>query len=320
MVLADKGSRPMSDGRHGALCCIEGLSLWFARKDGPPLKAIDELSLDVMPGQSVGVVGESGSGKSMLALSILGLVPASATHRGRVVIEGIDVLSAPPRARRKIRGRAVGRRAHGFAGPIDDEITSTLRAVNLDADEIWRKYPFQLSGGMNQRVAIAMALLQRPQLLIADEPTTALDATVQVEILALLRAIQASRGMAFILISHDMAVVYQAVEMIAVMYAGRLVELGPAESLIKGPSHPYTKALIASIPRMGSTGGRLGSIPGQLTPRFAGDDGCPFRDRCPVAMPVCAEAFPPRDLVKPKHAVWCWDYSRHFGESSVDSA
>jgi oligopeptide/dipeptide ABC transporter ATP-binding protein len=203
---------------------------------------------------------------------------------------------------------------HESGGTVDEEIRAGLKAVDLDADEICRKYPFQLSGGMNQRVAIAMALLQRPQLLLADEPTTALDATVQVEILALLRGIQRSRGMAFVLISHDLAVVYQAVDVIAVMYAGRLVEFGPAERLIEHPMHPYTQALISSIPRMGSLS-KLGAIPGQLTQRYMGDDGCPFRDRCPVAIPVCDESFPPREVLGPGHTVWCWQHSSGRRES-----
>jgi oligopeptide/dipeptide ABC transporter ATP-binding protein len=297
------------------------------------LKAIDHFSLQIMPGQAVGIVGESGSGKSLLTLSMLGLLPPAAAHAGRVFVKGVDVLNAASRLKREIRGRVVGlilqdptsslnpmrtvgsqltesaRRAPGATGRMRNEINRGLEAVNLDPGEILAKHPFQLSGGMNQRVAIAMALMQQPQLLIADEPTTALDATVQVEILGLLRTIQQSRGMAFVLVSHDLAVVYQAVDVIAVMYAGRLVEFGPTESVIRSPRHPYTRALVASIPRMGSAADRLVGIPGQLTPRYAGDDGCPFRERCPVAMPVCAEAFPARNTLDDEHAVWCWQHT-----------
>jgi oligopeptide/dipeptide ABC transporter ATP-binding protein len=313
-----------------ALCSIDDLSVHFALGRGQILKAIDHFSLEIMPAQAVGIVGESGSGKSLLSLSMLGLLPVAARHTGRVSVTGIDVLSAPAGLKRSIRGRVVGlilqdptsslnplrtigsqlresaRLADGLGRQASGEIGAALQAVNLDPDEIVRKHPFELSGGMNQRVAIAMALLQRPQLLIADEPTTALDATVQVEILTLLRAIQRSRGMAFVLISHDLAVVYQAVDVIAVMYAGRLVEYGPAELVIRSPRHPYTQALVASIPHAGTSGGRLAGIPGQLTPRYVGDDGCPFRERCPVALPVCATAFPGRDPSDGEHTVWCW--------------
>jgi oligopeptide/dipeptide ABC transporter ATP-binding protein len=167
------------------------------------------------------------------------------------------------------------------------------------------KYPHQLSGGMNQRVVIAMALIQRPELLIADEPTTALDVTTQAQILALLQRLRETHGMAIVLISHDVGVIYQIAEKVGVMYAGRLVEFGPTGPVVQASRHPYTRALIKAIPTLDGRH-RTAGIPGQLVPVYSGYEGCPFAPRCDLAVPVCVESFPDPSVVGIDHFAWCW--------------
>jgi peptide/nickel transport system ATP-binding protein len=312
------------------LCSVRQLSVGFPTRDGRLLQAVDDVSFDVPPGEAIGIVGESGSGKSVMALALLRLLGPGAIVTGTVTLAGTEVQTATPAALTAVRGRVAGlilqdptaslnpvrsiraqltesaRHGGGTGSTTGAEIADALRAVGLPPDEVLGRYPFQLSGGMNQRVALAMALVQRPRLLIADEPTTALDASTQLGILGLLARIGRARDMSLLLISHDLAVVYQVTHRIGVMYAGKLVELGPTETLVRTPAHPYTRALVSAIPSLETRRERLDTIPGQLQPRFGGDVGCPFRDRCGLARPACAEGFPPFTELASDHRVACW--------------
>jgi oligopeptide/dipeptide ABC transporter ATP-binding protein len=312
------------------VCSVRSLTVRFPMRSGRVLRAVDGVSLDVLAGDSLGLVGESGSGKSVMALALLRLLDPSALVAGSVTIDGIDVLEAPADTLTRVRGRGAGlilqdptaslnpvrsiraqvmesaRRAGSTRGQAEAEVAEALRSVGLAPEEVLGRYPFQLSGGMNQRVALAMALVQRPRLLIADEPTTALDVSTQLGILGLLARARETRDMAVLLISHDLAVVYQVTRWTGVMYAGKLVELGPTEEVVRAPAHPYTRALVAAIPRLDAPRERLDTIPGQLRPRFDGDAGCPFRDRCAVAMAICGEAFPAPTPVGAGHGAACW--------------
>jgi oligopeptide/dipeptide ABC transporter ATP-binding protein len=310
------------------VCSIRHLSVTIPTRVGE-LKAVDDLSLDVARGEAIGIVGESGSGKTMLALALLGLVPKPARCAGSVLLGGLDVLMATNDQLVSIRGRRVGLilqdptpslnpvrtigsqlREAGMLtrqprAEVERELRATLEEVGLDPNVIMAKYPHELSGGMNQRVVIAMALIQRPELLIADEPTTALDVTTQAQILALLQKLREAHGMAIVLISHDMGVIYQIAERVGVMYAGRLVEFGPTDLVVKAPRHPYTRALIKAIPALDDSHQTIG-IPGQLLPIYSGNEGCPFMPRCELAVPVCEESFPSRTVVGKHHFAWCW--------------
>ena len=329
------------DGRV-PLCSVKNLSVVFHLSTGDSMKAIDDVTLRIMPGDAVGLVGESGSGKSLLSMSILGLLPNGAETSGTVTVDGTEVLSARPKQLRRLRGRTVGiilqdpsaslnptrrisrqLRESALRSPfdpseIDTSIANNLTSVGLRPELVLQRYPFELSGGMNQRVAIAMALLQSPKLLIADEPTTALDSSVQMDILHLLRELKDSRAMALLLISHDLAVVYNSVEYIAVMYLGKLVEYGSAKHVVENAKHPYTRSLLRAVPRLTATPDKLESIPGQLRVRLVGDTGCPLRSRCTFAMPSCS-AFPPESSISDDHSVWCWLYPQRNDPSTTSS-
>jgi oligopeptide/dipeptide ABC transporter ATP-binding protein len=312
------------------LLAIRNYSVHIPLSGQGVLKAIDDFSLDVGHGEAVGIVGESGSGKSMLVAGTLGLLPRTALPSGAILINDIDVTRATPRELRRVRGREIGvilqdpvlslnplrrvgaqllesaRRARRNKSDAAQAVREGLAAVRLDAGNVLRKYPWELSGGMNQRIAIAMALLQNPSLLIADEPTTALDPTVQLGILKELQALQRSRRMAMILISHELPVVYNFVDRIAVMYSSKLVEVGPTEEVVRRPAHPYTRALVAAVPPIDAVPARLGTIRGQLQPRMLDDQGCPFVTRCDHASDICARSFPAARQVGNGHTVWCW--------------
>jgi peptide/nickel transport system ATP-binding protein len=283
-------------------------------------------------GRTLGIVGESGSGKSVLALSIMRLLPPSARIRaGRVLFEGADLLDLPEAAMRALRGKRI---AMIFQEPmtslnpaftIGDQIVEAIaahepaprarlreRAVAAlarvripDAARRAGDYPHQLSGGQRQRVMIAMALACNPDLLIADEPTTALDVTVQAEILDLLRALQGESGMAMILITHDLGVVAEMADEVAVMYAGRIVEEAPATLLFDDPQHPYTLGLLGSLPRLDAEVERLPVIEGTTPPADAWPSGCRFHPRCGFAEPACAASVPPSRPLGPAHRVAC---------------
>jgi len=311
--------------------------------DGRALRAVDDVSFDVRKGETLGLVGESGSGKSMTAFSILRLVqPPGRIAAGRVLFQGRDLLTLPEREMRKVRGAGI---ALVFQEPmtalnpvftVGDQIAEAMlvhglanraeakrRAVELlDAVRVAqperrvRDYPHQLSGGLRQRVLIAMALACRPSLVIADEPTTALDVTIQAQILDLLREMRAAFDLSMLLISHDLGILAGSADRIAVMYAGRIVEQGPVRAVFRSPAHPYAKALLASIPR-GATGRRLKAIEGTVPPLTELPRGCAFAPRCPVAMPECLEQPPEAAGIGVDREVRCFLAAR--GEPQVAS-
>ncbi|HUA76460.1 MAG TPA: ABC transporter ATP-binding protein [Acetobacteraceae bacterium] len=298
---------------------IEGLRTVFRQPSGE-VPAVDGVDLTVERGETLGIVGESGCGKSALSLSIMRLIaPPGRISAGRILFDGADLLLLPPAAMREIRGNriamifqepmtslnpafTVGRqlteamRAHDrslSARSLRGRAVEALAHVRIPAPERrLDEYPHQLSGGMRQRVMIAMALACRPDLLIADEPTTALDVTVQAEILALLGDLQRETGMAIILITHDLGVVAETADKVAVMYAGRIIEQGLVAALFDDPQHPYTLGLLGSIPRLEQTRERLLAIEGAVPPPFALPSGCRFHPRCVFAAPECAETDP----------------------------
>jgi oligopeptide/dipeptide ABC transporter ATP-binding protein len=305
-----------------ALLSLTGVSVAFG---GVPV--VDRLDLSIGAGECVGVVGESGSGKSMTALAIMGLLPEGAVLSGTVVFEG-SVLDE--RRRAALRGQKI---AMVFQEPmtslnpvlsVGEQIAEGIRFhQRLDRRAAWARaaellamveipdaarrldaYPHQLSGGQRQRVMIAIALSCRPKLLIADEPTTALDATVQAGILDLLRGLRRELGMAVLLITHDLGVVSDFAERVVVMYAGRAVEQGPAADLFARPAHPYTRALLAAIPRMQGPVVPLPAIPGTVPLPHAMPPGCRFAPRCAQVRDECA-ATPPRISIGAGHDVAC---------------
>jgi len=295
--------------------------------------AIEEVSLELQQGEILGIVGESGSGKSVTALTVMGLLPEPAARvaGGAVRFEGQDLLRFSEQRMQRIRGPGI---AMVFQEPmtslnpvfsIGEQITETLaahgeksrsarrdRAVEMlervgipSAARRLRDYPHQLSGGQRQRVMIAMALACRPRLLIADEPTTALDVTIQAGILDLLLELRDELGMAVVVITHNMGVIAEVADRVAVMYAGRVVEQAPVGRLFAAPCHPYTRALLACVPSLDDDRARLEAIPGTLPDPFARPPGCRFAPRCPLHVPECDLAQPPLLPMEQAHAAAC---------------
>ncbi len=292
---------------------IRGLRTWFETRRGT-VKAVDGVDLTVRAGEVVGLVGESGSGKSVTGFSVLGLVdPPGRIVEGSIRLLGEELVGASPDRLRQLRGARMAMifqdpmmtlnpvlridtqmmeavRAHAVVSRREarERCLEALRRVGIPApEERLRAYPHQLSGGMRQRVAIAIALLHRPPLVIADEPTTALDVTIQAQILYEIQELCAASGTALLWISHDLAVVSAIADRIAVMYAGRIVEEGPSEALLTRPHHPYTQGLLDSVPSRHRRGTRLRSIPGNAPPPLALPEGCAFRPRCARASRRC---------------------------------
>ncbi len=285
------------------------------------LRAVDGVSFDVSTGETVAIVGESGCGKTIVALSVLRLVQwPGRIMRGEVRFNGEDLLTVSTERLRQVRGGEIGLvfqepgaslnpvftvgaqlvevlRLHKRLSETDArrEALRLLDDVGIpEPDKRFGSYPFELSGGMRQRVAIALAISGHPKLLIADEPTTALDVTVQAEILKLLRRIQSEYGMAILIISHDIGVVATIAERVLVMYTGRLFEEAPAGALFRSPFHPYTRGLLASAPRLGSGRGTpLCGIPGSVPDLLSLPPGCTFHPRCPIGDEGCTTIFPP---------------------------
>jgi peptide/nickel transport system ATP-binding protein len=305
---------------EAAVLDADGLTVEIDTPNGP-LRAVNDLSLSLRAGRSLGIVGESGSGKSMTALSLMRLLPKSArltANRLRFGEEDLTALSDPDFAAR-IAGQRIGMIFQEpmtslnpvytigrqlTEGPVRAGLMSqaqaTARAIEMldrtglpEPEARMRQYPHQLSGGQRQRVMIAMALMTRPDLLLADEPTTALDVTVQAQILDLLRDIQRDLGMAMILITHDLAVVADTVDDVAVMYRGEIVEAGPVDAVLRDPCHPYTRALLRAAPTAFGARRRLGAVPGQIAPVHGQLDACVFAPRCPAVRPECRKARPP---------------------------
>ena len=308
------------------LVAIEDLHVAF---DGAA--ALRGVSLSVAAGEALGLVGESGCGKSVTWLAALGLLPARAQVTGSVRLGGEEILGALPAVLDRVRGgrvamifqdpasslnpvHRVGRqvaealRLHcGLTGTAARaEVRRLLDQVGIpDAARRMDAYPHELSGGQNQRVMIAMALAGRPELLVADEPTTALDVTIQAQILELLQALRRETGMALVLISHDLGVVAETCDRVAVMYAGRIVEEAPTERLFAAPAHPYTIGLMAALPPMEGPRRALDAIPGGVPEPWAMPPGCAFAPRCPRRMAVCDAVPPGPRMAGPGHVARC---------------
>jgi peptide/nickel transport system ATP-binding protein len=315
-----------------ALLEIRDLHVSFATRDGI-VHAVDGVSLSVDRGRTLGVVGESGSGKSVTALTVMGLTRLpNATIEGHVLLDGVDLLALPGDELRRVRGKRV---AMIFQDPLSSlhplykigwQIEEAIRAHERVSEKAARaralealtevgipspgdrlsSYPHELSGGMRQRVMIAMALVLDPEILIADEPTTALDVTVQAQILDLMRALQAEHGTAVVLITHDLGVIAETADEVAVMYAGRVAELGALVGVLDAPEHPYTWGLLQSLPSADASREQpLHPIEGTPPSLIAVPSGCPFHPRCPYVMAVCAREEPALLPTRPGHTVAC---------------
>ena len=302
------------------LLSVRGLRTGFFTDQGVSWP-VDDVTFNVPPGETVGLVGESGSGKSMVALSIIGLVPPPGrVVDGEILFDGRDLRRLSRSELREVRGGGIGmvfQDATTSLNPVyrvGDQIAAVMRlhrgmnatdarseAIHLlgdlgivDPEERARAYPHEMSGGMRQRAMIAVAVAGRPRLLIADEPTTGLDATVQAEICDLLKWIQGEHDMSILLISHDLGMVVEMSDHVMVMYAGRLVEVGHWSMLAADPLHPYTKALVAAVPHLGAGSSRpLKGIPGTVPDLAALPPGCAFEPRCPMAVQGCSNGPPP---------------------------
>ncbi|WP_234027700.1 ABC transporter ATP-binding protein [Pseudonocardia dioxanivorans] len=311
-------SAPLTTAVHAAdpprsLLEVRDLRTWLGAED--PVRAVDGVSLRMARGEALGLVGESGSGKSILARSIMGLLPESAATSGQVLLDGVDVLGSAPAGRAALWGRTVamvfqdaGRALNPVVRIGRQMCEGMTRHLGISSADARRRavellgevgvpepaarlssYPHELSGGQRQRVMIAMALAGEPDLLIADEPTTALDVTVQRQILDLLGRVRADRDMGLLLITHDLALVAGRTDRTAVMYAGRLVEIGPTPVVFAAPRHRYASALLESTPSLSTArGSTLRAIPGGLPDPRRATDGCRFAPRCEAAAPECA--------------------------------
>jgi peptide/nickel transport system ATP-binding protein len=318
---------------------VKGLKTHFFTDEGV-VRAVDGVDLYINKGETLGIVGESGSGKSVTALSVMRLIPQPPGRivQGQIFYNGKNLLELSPAQMRKIRGKEIAMifqepmtslnpvftvgeqiaeaiRLHEGLGRRDamDKTVEMLKIVHIpNAERRVKEYPHQLSGGMRQRIMIAMALSCNPKLLIADEPTTALDVTIQAQILDLLNELKSKLRMAVMLITHDMGVIAETAQRVVVMYAAKVAEEAPVGDLFKEPLHPYTQGLLRSIPRIdlaATARRRLETIPGTV-PTLRGDiaPGCRFAPRCPFVKSVCTEKDPVLKEVKPGHKVSCWLY------------
>jgi len=315
------------------LLSVENLSVSFGTEDGR-VTVVEDVSFEVPAGKTVGLVGESGCGKSVSAMTIMRLLPSppSRIDGGRIAFDGKDLAQLPEDEMRAVRGDRIGMI---FQEPMTslnptlsigfqiaevlrlhrrmDAKTARLWSINMlrqvgigGAERRLAQYPHELSGGLRQRVMIAMALVCRPALLIADEPTTALDVTIQAQILDLLRRLQEEMGMAILLITHDLGVVAEMCEDVFVMYAGRIVERAPSGELFRRPRHPYTAGLVAASPRRAPRGTRLTTIPGMVPAPGKRGRGCSFADRCARAIERCRIDRPPLATAD-GHLAACWN-------------
>jgi oligopeptide/dipeptide ABC transporter ATP-binding protein len=302
----------------------------------PSLAAVRELDFSIGPGEVLGLVGESGSGKSITSLAIMRLLPPQARVSGEIIFsengEARNLVTLPAESMRLMRGSRIAMifqepmtalnpvmrvgdqiaeavRAHGTRSRSEAAslAVQALRDVAIpEPERRARDYPHQLSGGMRQRVMIAMAIVNRPKLLIADEPTTALDVTIQAQILELLADLRTKFGLAMLFISHDLAVVSQVADRVAVMYAGTLVEVGSKDQIFRAPAHPYTRGLLQAVPNLKTKRGQpLGTIEGTVPPLHAMPPGCAFEPRCGYRVPECARSLPPLSEVAPAHWARC---------------
>ena len=317
------------------LLSVEGLRTHFFTNDGT-VRAVDGVSISVRQGETLGLVGESGCGKSITALSIMRLLSRPGrVVAGRVNLDGRNLLELTDEEMEDVRGNDI---AMIFQEPmtslnpvfrVGDQIGEALqRHLAIGRDEAHdrvvelfatvgipspqrrvREYPHQMSGGMRQRVMIAMALACRPKVLIADEPTTALDVTIQAQILELIKELKRTQNMAVIMITHDLGVIAEVAQSVAVMYAGKIVERAPVEELFEAPRHPYTRGLLGSIPSPDKLGRRLDVIRGVVPHPLNLPPGCTFAPRCPDRMDICETAFPALGSIGPSHDTACYLYS-----------
>ena len=321
----------------GRLLEIHNLKTYFDVRGGV-LKAVDDVSFTMEAGETLGLVGESGCGKSVTAASIMRLVPIPPGRiaGGQIIFDGIDILKLPSSEMRKVRGRMV---SMIFQEPmtslnpvftVGDQVAEVIqlheklsqreirkrvieafRLVRIPAPESRiNEYPHQMSGGMRQRVMIAMALVCHPKLMIADEPTTALDVTIQAQILELMNRLKEETGASILFITHDLGVIAEMAQRVAVMYAGKIVEAADADTLFSDPKHPYTNGLMSSIPvlGMGKKQRRLNTIAGVVPSLFKLSEGCLFNERCTVAMKECSHVEPPMIELGNNHIVRCHKY------------
>ena len=312
---------------------VEGLVTELTTSRGA-VRAVDGVSFELHAGETLGLVGESGSGKSLTCLSLLRLLPEGLARitQGRVWLDGADLTQLPESQMRAVRGRRISiilqdpmtslnpvltigdqvgesvelySRTKGRA--LRDAIIKLLGKMRIPAPQSRiDAYPHEMSGGMRQRVGGAIAIAGAPAVLIADEPTTALDATVQAQYLALLREVQKAQNVAILFVTHDFGIVASLCDRVAVMYAGRIVELAPVDVLFNRPAHPYTQALLRSVPRLDQDLDRLESIEGQPPPLHDLPKGCAFALRCPAAFATCHEKRPPVSHLAPGHSAACW--------------
>lgn len=312
---------------------VEGLTVGFNTEQGS-VRVVEDVSFSLAAGKTLGLVGESGCGKSVTAQTIMRLLPSppSRIETGSILFGGEDLATATPKRMQKLRGDRIGmvfqepmtslnptlRIGRQIAEPLllhrsmrsgeaEEEVIRVLKKVGIgNAERRLLQYPHELSGGLRQRMMIAMAIICNPQLLIADEPTTALDVTIQAQIMELLKALQKELGLAVLLITHDLGMVAEMCETIAVMYAGRIVETGATAEVFARPRHPYTHGLLNSSPRRARKGERLPSIPGLVPPPEARGSGCSFAERCTRVTERCRSEFPGM-TVSGAAAAACWN-------------
>lgn len=317
------------------LLSIKNLKTYFVNED-QVLKAVDDVSFDVKRGETLGIVGESGCGKSISCMSILKLVqsPNVRYEGGEILFEGKNTLKMTEKELRKLRGKEISvifqepMTALNPLYTVGDQMMEALKIhkklstknarekcveylekVKIPMPkEMLNRYPFSLSGGMRQRVMIAMALITNPKLIIADEPTTALDVTIQAQILDLMNALKDVTGSSCIFITHDLGVISEMADRVVVMYGGKVCEVADTDVLFEHAMHPYTQGLIHSRPTSDYDGDRLQVIPGNVPSLNDKPAGCPFHPRCPYAVKQCGEAFPPEKVYPDGHRVSCWKY------------
>jgi oligopeptide/dipeptide ABC transporter ATP-binding protein len=315
------------------LLVVEDLRTYFFTRRGI-IKAVDGVSFTLQAGETLALVGESGSGKSVTCLSLVRLVPEPAGRivGGRVVFQGEDLLRKSAAEMRRVRGKQIAmvlqdpmtslnpaltistqvsevvRLHQGVRGAaLRDRVVEALRRLRIPgAESRLRHYPHQLSGGMRQRVSSAIGMSCIPRLLIADEPTTSLDVTIQAQYLELLKEVQAQTGVAIILVTHDFGIVAANADRVAVMYAGKIVEMGSTQQVFDTPSHPYTQALLRCLPSVELKRAQLVEIGGQPPDLAHLPPGCPFAPRCSKRLALCTEAYPPPVAIENGHAAQCW--------------
>jgi len=315
---------------------VQNLEVQFEVR-GATLRAVDDVSFSIAPGETLGLVGESGCGKSVTASAIMRLIPQppGKISGGRILFDGTDLLGLPESGMRQIRGNRISMifqepmtslnpvftvgdqvaevvRLHRKIGRKEtmERVVDAFRQVGIPAPEKRvREHPHRMSGGMRQRVMIAMALACSPRLMIADEPTTALDVTIQAQILVLMNRLKEDTGASILFITHDLGVIAEMSQKVAVMYAGKMMEYAPVKDLFAHPRHPYTIGLMESIPALSRGKRRLTAIPGVVPSLFNIPPGCPYEDRCPEAMKGCRERLPKMTEVSPGHLVRCWKYN-----------